>query len=219
MKEIIEVNFCNACSRWTNHSLLFTHTFEKIAGEIIYYNATHVWYCRGCENILFQTTFSSTNNIDENGQLILHKFYFPDRTFMKIAPKIFLNLPPVLNMLYNEIVNAINQNSFFLSSMGLRSLLEGICKDKEIVGNNLEKLIDNMNFINDNIKSNLHGIRFMGNDAAHELDSFSRDEILIALEIMEDLMNYTYDLDYKSSRILDIVNQKHQNKNVQTIPT
>lgn len=122
-------------------------------------------------------------------------------------------------MLYNEIVRALNQNSLILASMGLRSLLEGICKDKGITGSNLEKIIDNINFINENIKLNLHGIRFMGNAAAHELDSLSREEILIALEIVEDLMNYTYDLDYKSSRILDIMNQKHLSKETPLIPS
>ncbi|HZK71115.1 MAG TPA: DUF4145 domain-containing protein, partial [Clostridia bacterium] len=74
------------------------------------------------------------------------------------------------------------------------------------------KLIDNMDFISASIKSNLHGIRFMGNDSAHELDSFSREEVLIALEIMEDLMNYTYELDYKSSVMLNIMNQKRLTK-------
>lgn len=219
MEEIIELNFCNACNRWTNHSLLFTHTFEHPAGDTIYYTSAQVWHCRGCDNYLYQTTFANTDDLDENGELILRKFFFPERAYMKISPKAFLTLPPNLNLLYNEIVMALNQNSYILASMGLRTLLEGICKEKDVTGSNLENKINNINFVSDSIKSNLHGIRFMGNVAAHELDSLSREEILIALEIMEDLMNYTYELDYKSSRILEIMKQKQLGKDITQIAT
>jgi hypothetical protein len=71
-----------------------------------------------------------------------------------------------------------------------------------------------MDFISVSIKNNLHGIRFLGNDATHELDSLSRDEIMIAIEIMEDVLNYIYELDYKSSRIFQIINEKHQTKSM-----
>lgn len=211
MEEKIETYYCNACKRWTKHALLFTHTFEQAVNDIFFYKDIHVWYCRGCEDVFYQTTFSSSDGIDENGNLILYPVYYPPRGFIK-TPKIFITLPFNLDLLYNEIVKSFNQNGFILSSMGLRALLEGICKDKNISGKSLEKLIDNMDFISASIKSNLHGIRFMGNDSAHELDSFSREEVLIALEIMEDLMNYTYELDYKSSVMLNIMNQKRLTK-------
>lgn len=208
MEEIIQTYFCNACQRWTKHSLLFKHNFKESVDVKIFCKDVHVWYCRGCEEVFYQTTFSSSEGIDENGNIILYPVYYPPRGFIK-APKIFMSLPLALNSLYNEIVAIFNQSGFVLTSMGLRALLEGICKDKNITGNTLEKLIDNMDFISASIKSNLHSIRFMGNDSAHELDSFSREEILIALEIMEDLMNYTYELDYKSSIMSNIVHQKH----------
>ena len=41
----------------------------------------------------------------------------------------------------------------------------------------------------------------MGNDAAHELESAEREELRVAIEVCEDLMNYLYDLDYKSSML------------------
>jgi hypothetical protein len=219
MEEIIKVYFCNACKRWTKHSLLFTYTFEQLAGDTTFYKYINIWYCRGCEDVLYETIFSNSDELDENGNLILHPLIYPYRTIMTIAPKRFLTLPHNLNLLYFEIVSSINHNILILAAIGLRTLLEGICKDKSIPGKNLKELIDNINFINDNIKTNLHGFRFMGNDAAHELDCPTREEIALALEVMEDLMNYTYDLDYKSSRILEIVNQKHSNKNTSLIST
>ena len=53
----------------------------------------------------------------------------------------------------------------------------------------------------ENIVSNLHSIRFIGNEAAHELASPAKDDLRIAIEICEDLLNYLYELDYKARHL------------------
>lgn len=219
MEEITTYHFCNACKRFTKHSLLFHYTFENPILDTIYFKDVNVWYCRGCEDVLYQTIISNSKDVDENGNKKNISFVYPIRAFLTITQKRFLKLPHHLNLLYFEVVSAINQNILILAAIGLRTLLEGICKDKGIQGKNLKELIDNINFVTDNIKRNLHGFRFMGNDAAHELDPPSREDIILALDVMEDLMNYTYELDYKSSRILEITNQKHSDKEPALIST
>jgi hypothetical protein len=44
-------------------------------------------------------------------------------------------------------------------------------------------------------------IRTEGRTAAHELEPSSRDDAKAAIEIMEHLLNYFYDLDYKASLV------------------
>ncbi len=52
-----------------------------------------------------------------------------------------------------------------------------------------------------NIVSNLHSLRFIGNEAAHELAAPTVEELKLAIEICEDLLNYLYELDYKAQKL------------------
>jgi hypothetical protein len=52
-----------------------------------------------------------------------------------------------------------------------------------------------------NIVTNLHTFRFMGNIAVHELTPPKRQDLLLAIEISEDLLNFLYELDYKAVRL------------------
>lgn len=49
------------------------------------------------------------------------------------------------------------------------------------------------------IVANLHGFRFMGNIALHELAAPKKDDLKVAIEVSEDLLNFLYELDYKAS--------------------
>lgn len=52
-----------------------------------------------------------------------------------------------------------------------------------------------------NIVESLHGFRFMGNEALHELNPPEKKNLNVAIEVSEDLMNYLYELDYKASQL------------------
>ena len=47
----------------------------------------------------------------------------------------------------------------------------------------------------------LHPLRITGNDAAHRREPLTRDNARMAIGIMEDLLNFLYDLDYKASQV------------------
>ena len=49
-----------------------------------------------------------------------------------------------------------------------------------------------------NIVENLHGFRFIGNDAVHELESPTEFALTLALDVIEDILNFLYALDYKA---------------------
>jgi hypothetical protein len=97
-----------------------------------------------------------------------------------------------------------------LCALGLRALLEGVCIDKGCTGKDLETKIDGLrkHFPVGNIVDCLHGFRFTGNEAAHQLAPLRKSEAENAISAMEDLLNYLYDLDYKVSLI------KHADKHI-----
>ena len=53
---------------------------------------------------------------------------------------------------------------------------------------------------------NLHSFRFMGNTAIHELTAPNPDNLRLAIEIIEDILNDLYDLDYR----LTLLNERQK---------
>ncbi len=67
-------------------------------------------------------------------------------------------------------------------------------------GANLKKRIDGLEaHLPKTIVSNLHGFRFMGNEALHQLAAPKPTDLKVAIEVSEDLLNFLYQLDYKAS--------------------
>ncbi|MFQ5894396.1 MAG: DUF4145 domain-containing protein [Nitrospinota bacterium] len=119
-----------------------------------------------------------------------------------MTSKRFKALPEKLFSIYREIIHAYNGSLNVLCAAGARALLEGICEDKGISGKNIEEKVEGLKrLLPANIVDDLHGFRFIGNRALHELEAPSREDLGLAIEIIEDLLNFIYELDYKASRL------------------
>lgn len=210
--------FCNNCKNETKHILKAEHSYisyyEKLRdeeGRIIlggdYSEGGHCrfWICAGCE----QGTLEIVETIDGFES---DSTYFPKRTEHSVTRKKFLQLPQKLDKIYRETSKAFNDGLYILCAVGLRSLIEGICADKDISGSNLKTKINELeSILPQNIVKNLHSFRFMGNEAVHELAPPKRNDLLLAIEISEDLLNFLYELDYKARRLpmKDSKNSQH----------
>lgn len=224
--------FCNACKQETNHICLYhfrgkidliVHSERPFTVQI-WNHGYRFWKCAGCDSCTFEEydfgelfDFSERNDfIDEQDELHWQKYYvaefpesyswyYPKRSKYSISPKLFNQLSDALSKIYKETVNAYNHEIPMLCAIGIRALIEGICSDQEITGGNLEKKIEGLaSILPKNIVTNLHNLRFMGNEAAHELSEPPQEELKLAIEICEDLLNYLYDLDYKADSLKQI---------------
>jgi len=197
--------FCNRCRNETNHFLKAEHSrkfCEEEHGQLIYWEeeVSRFWICAGCDQGTLEICYTMSGMVDEEGNQIYDSSFFPKRK--EITKKHFRKLPRKLDILYSEAIQAYNNKLLILCAAALRALIEGICVDKNIKGKNLASKIDAMtDILPENIVKNLHGFRFMGNEALHELNSPQKRDLLLAIEIIEDLMNFIYDLDYKSSQL------------------
>jgi hypothetical protein len=194
--------FCNNCKRETNH------VCEAERRRFYYDEETHLseqlgwrfWVCAGCEHSTLEEFYTCDGMEDEKGKKLYDIKYFPERATFHVERKNFNRLPRKLNAIYREILHAFNSKLVVLCAIGIRALLEGICADKGIGGGNMEDRINGMaSILPQNIVTNLHSIRFIGNLAAHELEAPTATELRLAIEICEDLLNYLYELDYKAS--------------------
>jgi hypothetical protein len=190
--------YCNRCKDETNHVLRGSHS-RTYSGDNGYWEefTYSLWTCAGCDTGTLELAWIA------NGMYDIYDYsYHPARSSQDLNPKIFRQLPKPLATIYREVVDAYNHRMHLLCAAGLRILIEGICQDKNISGRRLEEKIDGLKAIlPDNIVQNLHGFRFMGNEAVHEFGAPDRNALSLAVEVSEDLLNFLYELDYKASRL------------------
>lgn len=195
--------YCNYCEHHTHHKLLYSHAYDNRSEEdgVEMYGEFRLWSCAGCDSCTLEDHYTSDMFSQLRDGAYVQEYdsiYYPESRVGFRNKKQFQNLPPKLSKLYDEVISAHNDKLHILCSAGLRGLIEGICADKNISGRDLEKKIGGLTAVLPaNIVENLHGLRFIGNDAVHELESPNEFTLTVALDVVEDILNFLYALDYK----------------------
>ena len=205
--------YCNTCKVETHHELKATHNrslelvHSRDEGDA-YTGFEDIWdfrfwTCRGCDTATLEVAYTNTGQLDPKARHnIWTSTFYPERERRHRPSKRFRQLSSKLAQIYREMVESFNKDLRILCAIGLRALLEGVCADKGVTGRDLKGKINGLNtHLPSNIVASLHGFRFMGNYATHELQAPSRAELELAIEVMEDLLNFLYELDYKARRL------------------
>lgn len=189
-------------------------------------NSYQVIECLGCGTTSFrhESYFSEDRYHDEHtGESFdgITENLFPLRSSEFITPKNFQNLRPTLKNLYREIIDCYNVKSSILCAAGLRALVEGICSDqkiekgpvdvpqkgggtKSVLKNTIEGKIAALHTRGILTKKNadiLNEHRFLGNNAIHELQRPSNEDLLLAIEVIEHTLEDLYELPMKGVRL------------------
>lgn len=198
--------FCHKCGRYTNHKVIaqksvrFDADYEDPSGE-----DHHFAQCAGCDAYTY--AISSWKEGDWNphtGEMDLAWKTYPRSATERQPLEDDHRLPAKIRAVYLEIIGAMNAQLSVLSAIGLRALIEAVCRDRKIEGRNLEKLIDGLaeNGVLSAAQAEiLHGHRFLGNIAAHEVVSAKPRELVAALEIAETVLRTIYVLPELSKEI------------------
>ena len=195
--------YCNVCGRPTWHGLQTSHVQRTEHAGTQIEELAQIWACLGCETISFRISW--TDGIVEVNSI------YPPRKVHAVQAKKFVKLPSKLEGIYNEIIEAFDAGCYILSAGGLRALLEGICSDKGITHGSLNSRINGLvQWVPESVVRNLHGFRFLGNQALHQLDPPEQEDLGLAIEVIEDVMNAIYELDYKSGRLFQRLQEKKQ---------
>ncbi len=220
--------YCYDCKRKTKHDVLAsvyeeseTENGDAISGgtpvswEMWNHTNYEIIRCRGCEQIVFRTR----NRFSENTEITTIDDGYGGHDYVDLPVEMthtyprtvggisFLDsrfLPDKLKTIYNETCSTIAYDNRILAGIGLRAILETICKDKGASGGDLKKKIDNLvtkGFLSAKSAETMHKIRFLGNNAAHEVQPETADNISLALEIIENLLRETYILAGKSGAL------------------
>ncbi len=206
--------YCNSCKGETRHEVLATHTrrYDYIENEdtpypqLVFWEEWEYWFlaCRGCDTSIQQVVYTHEGMFDpDQGNQILDISYYPRREKEVLQRKRFRHLDPKLESIYEEAIATFNADARFACGMCLRALLEGICVNKGITDDvawGLEgklKKLEEGNHLPPNIVEYLLSFKFIGDDAAHRLEAASRTELESAIGVMDDLLNFLYEVEYE----------------------
>ena len=206
--------FCRNCKGNRNHKLIHE---KKLRGDdadgfiqwIEYYRLIE---CLGCETISFVKTYgdSEMSYIDDEGNM---EYY--DETI--IFPHILKNgkelensyyLPPIIKNIYRETLTSFKGEAYILTAGGFRAIIEATCIHLKIKKDNLSARIDSLQdkgLLTKNESKRLHSIRFLGNDALHEMKTPKKEHLLILLDIVNHLLENLFIQDKKIGDKIEII--------------
>lgn len=166
--------------------------------------------CRGCEKISFRYVFSDF----EGAYPVSDDEWEVPRT-IKTYPRFIKDhktldgthcVPDLVKEIYEETLLAIQEEAATLAGLGLRGTVEAVCNERQITGRDLKTRISKLaiqGWISQKDAERLHAIRFLGNDAAHEIKRPTKEQIEVALRIIEHLIVTVYILDDAARGSLD----------------
>lgn len=193
-----EKYFCRNCKGLRNHKLI--HEVKTKGGDDNDYfqwiRKYSIIECLGCESVSFLEVYGDTEMIalNEDGE--------PDYYFDNYIYPLYLEeseelehvhyIPASIKVIYRETISAFKTNSFILTAGGLRAIIEAICNHLKIKKGNLADRIDllhNKGYLTLSESKRLHSIRFLGNDALHEIEMPKKDHLFILLDIVNHLLS------------------------------
>ena len=217
---------CIECKRATRHRV--TVSLDKSGSEtnkeegwsVDWSDGYQVIECQGCETISFrhQSWFSEAQDFDDDGTT---ERIYPLRNKDAVSARPYHNVASNLRRIYVELIDCFNNDSPTLCAAGLRAPVEGICAQQGIrdgpvevpaIGggthtlrrDNLEGRIGGLQekgFLTQSSAQTLHDHRYLGNSAVHELARPATDELKLAIEIVEHVLEQLYELPEKAAEL------------------
>ncbi|UPG71621.1 DUF4145 domain-containing protein [Roseomonas gilardii subsp. gilardii] len=202
---------CVQCKRNTKHKVV--HEIEEQYRDEYRCAISHsIIECLGCGGRSFRYVFSDFENsypTDEHDWEVPQDIeYYPKYDPHYISLDSTHSVPELVSEIYKESIHAVQAGALTLASLGLRATIEAICNDKAISGRNLEVRIAKLatqGLISNKDAERLHAIRFLGNDAAHEIKKPRSNQVSVALKIINHLIQSVYLLEDEMSRKLDTI--------------
>lgn len=204
-------SYCRSCGQTTNHNILA----EKQEGyrgdyDFDYDQAYQIIECLGCDTKSFRDVFEEVENAFQIGE---DEWEIP--TSITVYPRFIRNhrsldgedyLPYTVGQIYKEVLLAFQEEAHILAGLGLRGTVEAVCIDLNITGRDLEVKISKLataGYISRKDAERLHGIRFMGNDAAHKIKKPNTIQLSAALKIVEHMLSSVYIIEEQTQGNID----------------
>ncbi len=201
---------CVRCDNMTNHEVVASVDIKEQVddGDITEWTTYQIVRCRGCETYSFRRSNTSTEDYVQDyyggGHLAEDVGIYPPRMVGRRRLRGLLYLPPNVKRIYNETHAALSSNLPMLAGVGIRSLVEAVCQEKEAKGGNLKRKIEDLvtqSYLTPSGAETLQKLRLMGNEAVHEMKRHDTQTLGNALDVVEHLLLGVYILPEESERL------------------
>ncbi len=207
-------HFCRTCKGKRNHKSLFSKKTSSDYEEerFNWHEDFEIIECLGCETISFLKVYTDDNMAETNdeGKWVYYSDY-------EVYPNIIEDIEPILHThflpqairnIYFEAVQAYKVNAFILTAGGLRAIIEALCNHLDIKKGTLSSRIDLLHkksYLTLSESKRLHSIRFLGNDALHEIEPPKKHILILLFEIINHLLLNLFINDKKIEGHLDTI--------------
>jgi hypothetical protein len=197
---------CPRCKVGTNHKVERAVEWSDSDDQegVSVWETFQIIRCGGCDTISFRSVsgnsedyhYDSNGNIEHDERIRL----YPDRPEKSVVGELFLReevykVPAVIQSIYGETLAATEQSLPTLAGIGVRAVIEAMCSDLKAKGRDLEAKIDkleSMSLLTSEGAKILHGIRLLGNKAAHRMEAPSAQQLRAALRVIDHLLLGAY---------------------------
>lgn len=198
--------YCSKCNQHTHHIVLASHhNGSEPDADFWWQEEYRMVKCCGCDLVSFdiETVDESMvdyDPIDGSEVMVSQHRSFPVKEGLIECIENTWDFPCDIYGIYHETITAINEGCYRLAAAGFRATIEAICKDKNIQFKNLEAKINGLKkagIITEADRNRLHTVRFMGNDAVHQISAPTRESLLLVLDIINGVLSNLYVIDDK----------------------
>ena len=213
---------CAECKNTTNHRVLrsvrhsgsgpINNRYDEYWWEVNY----QIVQCLGCENCSFRSVSSNSEETDEDGPFE-YESTFPKRSLNSHSTKDYFNVPWNLRRVYRECIDCFNNGNLILCAGGVRALVEGLCNVHEVKNGPVADETGSVKRKKD-LQGKIHGLhekgiltqqsadmlhehRFLGNTSLHELSQPKPEDLLLAIQIIENVLDSLYEMPSMAERL------------------
>ena len=193
---------CVKCAGKTEHEVLLSvdQSGDVDNGAIQWDRKYQIVRCKGCKETSFRIAASSSEDYiqvgdDEWIEDINEKLYPSRVEGVKGLGREEVYLPYELRNIYGETIHALTNDCPILAGIGLRALVETVCKNLEAEGRNLYEQINSLNQMRILTPAGakiLHQVRTLGNTAAHEVKPHTLKQLSLAIGVVEHMLKDIY---------------------------
>lgn len=195
--------YCNSCNKNTNHTIckeIHEKSNESNSSTLCF----GIIKCKGCDEHSFVKIEIDHDDVrayeidgeeELHPQIHIHQYPEPFNQHSGIDFHEQLELPDEVYSIYQDTLRSYHGGSKILVGVGCRACIEAVCNELSISGKDLQQKIENLKqkgYISDSNITLLNGVRFMGNDAVHDMKQSTHDQIKVALRVVEQLFEKVY---------------------------
>ncbi len=192
---------CSNCEDKVTHQILEAIDTIWIEGDSSGWESYQIIQCQGCKTLSFckESQLAEFKDIKpDTGETFYPRFwdFYPDKGDAKNSLTLSHKLPVIVEEIYDEIIHAFNARLFVVASLGIKAMIEGVCRNKRILKGaplsfKIEGLVDAGHITADGAKI-LHSLTDMGSKPTFEIMKLDARELRAAIEVIDHLIRGTY---------------------------